>query len=122
METTRDQYAVPTQLGRIVYWSLLGCFVALYFTVEPAIENLSPSLNEDASLAELRAAANWQDQLFVYICLLSVFIFGCLQCCSLGGDINLTPRRNFRLMVQLFLSKPEFGQVPMHVGWQSFIM
>ena len=78
MKTTREQYAVPTRRGRIVYLFLLLSFVALYFSVEPSLEYLSPSLSEDASLAELSARIKWQNQLFVYICFLNVLIFGAL--------------------------------------------
>jgi len=76
METTREQFAVPTRLGRIVYLFLLGTFLALYFSVEPAVEFLAPSANDDASIAELSAAIKWYDQLFVYIGVLSALIFG----------------------------------------------
>ena len=76
METTTEQFAVPTRLGIIISLCLLGTFVALYFSVEPVVEYLSPSPNEDASLADLRASLDRYDQLFVYICVLSVLIFG----------------------------------------------
>ena len=94
METSREQYAVPTRRGRIVYLFLLATFVALNFSVEPALEYLSPSLSEDASLAELSARIKWQDQLFMYICFLSVLIFGtfAMLCFKWGYQTYATQR------------------------------